>query len=437
MEASKRFSDLFRLDNDFRIILIIATTLWIYSSLLKYPFIQPSNYSDVSYLWIRDVYQGHHNLGIPYVDYVLEYPPLIGGVIWIGQLISTYLPVIIDQYNTYVVVESILLYPFMIGTIYNIYLLCARYKIDKKRIYLFMLTTLTFVIYGFYNWEVMVTYLATLAIRFYLDKRFDASAITLSAAVLAKFIPAIMTPAMLVGLPDNKARLRFIVIAAIVWGAVNAPFALMNFNVWVQLFIGGGGPDHQLQNTWISWPIVLLGIGDIISGHRQGMALSFIIIGYLIIRSLVSKKTTFQKILVSWYAWYGAIYLFDPQMFIELMPIVILTPDFNFVLYRIADVLNAFIILFYFIGGSHPELPKYLTDQLTPFGLINMSAAIRQLIFLGECFLVFNPARRARVNQFFQSLTSPLRMQELRTRKRSSLRRAQAKFLSLASKPSP
>jgi len=409
MEASKRFSVLLRVDYDFKILLLIATTLWIYSSFLKFPFIQPSNYSDVSYLWIRDVYQGHHNLQIPYVDYVLEYPPLIGGLIWIGQLVSTYAPIVIDQYNTYVVAESVLLYPFLIGTIYNVYVLCAKYRIDKKRIYLFMLTTLTFVIYGFYNWEMLVVYLATLAIRFYLDKRFDASAIALSAAVLAKFIPAIMTPAMLAALPNNRARLRFIAIAALVWGAVNAPFALMNFNVWVQLFIGGGGPDHQLQNTWISWPIVLAGLGDIISGHRQGMALSFGIIGYLIIRSLASKKTTFQKLLVSWYAWYGAIYLFDPQMFIELMPIVILTTDFNFTLYRIADLLNAFIILFYFIGGSYPDLPRYLTDQLTPFGLINMSAALRQLIFLGEYFLCFNPARRARMSQFFRSLTSPMR----------------------------
>jgi hypothetical protein len=409
MEASKRFSVLLRVDYDFRILVLIATTLWIYSSFTKYPFIQPSNYSDISYLWIRDVYLGHHNLQIPYVDYVLEYPPLVGGIIWIGQLVSTYVPFIIDQYNTYVVAESILLYPFLIGTIYNLYVLCARYRIDKKRMYLFMLTTLTFVVYGFYNWEMLVAYLTTLAIRFYLDKRFDASAIALGAAVLAKFIPAIMTPAMLVGLPDNRSRLRFIAIAGLVWGAVNAPFALMNFGVWVQLFIGAAGPYHQLQNTWISWPIVLLGLGDIISGRNAGITLSFGIIGYLILRSLVSKKTTFQKVLVAWYAWYGAIYLFDPQMFIELMPIVILTTDFNFTLYRIADLFNAFIIILYFIGGSHPGLPKYLTDQLTPFGLIQILAALRQLIFLSEYFLSFNPARRERVNQFFRLLASPVR----------------------------
>jgi hypothetical protein len=408
MERAKRFWVLLRVDTDFRIMLLIATTLWVYSSLLKYPFIQPSNYSDVGYLWIRDVYLGHHNMQIPYVDYVLEYPPLIGALIWIGQAISTYAPIIIDQYNTYVVVESVLLYPFLIGTIHNVYVLCGRYRIDRKRVYLFMLTTLSFVVYGFYNWEMCVIYLVTLSIRFYLEKRFDASSIALSAGVLAKFIPAVMAPAMLVGLPNNRARLRFIAIAVLVWGAVNAPFAAMNFPVWVQLFVGGGGPDHQLQNTWISWPIVLTGLGDIVSGRRQGIALSFIIIGYLIIRSLVSRRTTVEKMLVSWYAWYGAIYLFDPQMFIELMPIAILTPDFNLALYRIADILNGFIILFYFIGGSHPELPSYLTNQLTPFGFINMSAAIRQLIFLGVYFVSFNPSLRRRIRHFVSSLGSPL-----------------------------
>ena len=110
-------------------MLLVASTLWIYTSILKFPFIVPSNYSDVGYLWIRDVYEGHHNMGIPYVEYKLEYPPVIGGIIWIGQAIGTYAPIILDEYNTYMVVESILQYPFLIGTVYNIYI-CLLYTSD-------------------------------------------------------------------------------------------------------------------------------------------------------------------------------------------------------------------------------------------------------------------------------------------------------------------
>ena len=395
-------------DTEFRIIFLVATTLWMYSSIMKLPFVQPSLYSDVGWLWIRDVYLGHHNLQIPYLQYELEYPQVIGAIILLGQAISTYLPIMADQYNTFVAVESILQYPFMIGTLFNIYMLCGKLRLNRKRIYLYMLTTLTFVIYGFYNWDFIVAYFVTLSIWLYLDKRYDASSLALTASVLTKFIPGIMLPAMLAGLPNNRARLRFTAIAAAAWIVANAPFALLNFDLWIKLFIGYSGPNHQLQNTWIGWVITTAGLGDIVSGARYGQILSFVIIIYLIIRAVLSKRTPLEKILLSWYAWYGAIYLFDPQMVVQLFPIVILTPDFNFLFYRIADVLNGFIILFYFIGGSHPDWPRYLTDQLTPFGLINMSAALRQLIFLGAYFVCFNLKLQKRLKRVAARLAAPV-----------------------------
>jgi len=414
MYGLRGFLDLIQRDTEFRLMFLVASTLWIYTSILKFPFVVPSNYSDVGYLWIRDVYQGHHNLQIPYVQYELEYPHVIGGLLLLDQAISTYFPIILDQYNTFVVVMSVLEYPFVVGTVYNLFKLCRKLGLEQKRIYLYMLSTLTFVVYGFYNWDFIVAYFVTLSIWMYLDKRFDWSALVLTLAVLAKFIPGVMLPAMLAGLPHNRARLRFFLISASTWIAVNAPFALASFNTWLLLFFGYSGPNHQLQNTWISMVIQTAGLGDIISGARYGHILSFGIIGYLVLRAVTSQRTPLEKILLSWYAWYGAIYLFDPQMFIQLFPIVILTPSFNFLLYRAADLLNAFIILFYFIGSSHPELPRYLTDQLTPFGLINTSAALRQLIFLGGYFICFNSKAQERLRHFIVSLASPLQQPQIK-----------------------
>jgi hypothetical protein len=407
--AENSFLALLGRDQNFRIMLIVASTLWIYTSLLKFPFMVPSHYSDVGYLWIRDVYQGHHNLQIPYFQYELEYPQVIGSLILIGQVFSTIAPAILDQYNTFVVIESMLQYPFMVGTVYVLFRLCNKLRLNTNRIYLYMLSTLTFVVYGFYNWDFVVAFLVTFSIWLYLEKRYDASALALTASVLTKFIPGVMLPAMLAGLPDWRSRFRFLTIAVGAWILVNAPFAIANFDIWVKLFLGYSGPNHQLQNTWISMAISATGLGDIISGARAGHILSFGIIAYLVLRAIASKRTPLEKILLSWYAWYGAIYLFDPQMFIQLFPIVILTPRFNFLIYRVADVLNGFIIMFYFIGSSHPDLPKYLTDQLTPFGLINMSAAIRQLIILGAYFLVFNPDRQNRLKRLVKGLALPMR----------------------------
>lgn len=419
--AGNSFLALWGKDEYFKLLIIVASSLWLYTSLEKIPLMVPNFYSDVGYLWIRDVYQGHHNLQIPYVQYELEYPQVIGALILLSQAVSTYFPVVIDQYNTFVATMAILEYPFMIGTLYFLYKLCIKLHFSQNRIYLYILSTISFVVYGFYNWDFVVAFFATLSIWYYLEKRYDKSSLILTMSVLTKFIPGIMLPAMLAGLPNWRARGRFFAIAAGTWGLVNAPFAIANFSTWVKLFIGYSGPNHQLQNTWISMVIQTTGLGDIISGARAGQILSFAIIFFLVLRAAVSKRTPLEKILLSWYAWYGAIYLFDPQMLLQLFPIVVLTPNFDFLLYRIADALNGFIILFYFIGSNHPELPRYLTDQLTPFGLINTCAALRQLIFLGAYFFAFNPKRQERFRNLFSpfrniftGLTLPFRPEETR-----------------------
>jgi hypothetical protein len=412
--AGNSFLALLGKDEYFKLMLIVASSLWVLTSLNKIPLMVPNFYSDVGYLWIRDVYQGQHNLQIPYYQYELEYPQVIGALILICQAVSTYLPVVIDQYNTFVVTMAILEYPFMIGTLYFLYKLCIKLRLSQNRIYLFILSTVSFVIYGFYNWDFVVAFFVTLSIWYYLQKSYDKSSMALTMSVLTKFIPGIMLPAMLAGLPNWRARGRFFAIAAGTWGLVNAPFAIAKFDTWVKLFVGYSGPNHQLQNTWISMVIQSAGLGDIISGARAGHILSFGIIGYLILRAIASDRTPLEKILLSWYAWYGAIYLFDPQMFLQLYPIVVLTPNFDFILYRLADLLNGFIILFYFIGSNHPDLPRYVTDQLTPFGFINVCSSLRQLIFLGAYFFAFNPKRQERVRNIFKELFLPLRTRRAR-----------------------
>jgi len=401
------FRSLARRDTEFKIIILVASSIWIFTALTKLPLSVPSYYSDVGYLWIRDVYTGHHNLQIPYFQYELEYPQMIGLLIYIGQVVSTYFPFLIDAYNTFVAVEGILEFPFMIGTLYNLYMLCGKLNLSKNRIYLYVISTLTFIVYGFYNWDFLVAYFVTLAIWLYLDRKFDWAAVALSLGVLTKLTPAIMFFPMCYGLKNWRARFRFTLMAAIVWGAANLPFAIANFDMWVKLFIGYSGPNHQLQNTWISMAISASGLGDILSGARAGQILSFAIFFFLMIYSFGTKRTILEKILMTWYAWYGVVYLFDPQMMIQLSPIVVLTPAFNLFFYRIADVLNAFIILFYFIGSSHPELPRYLTDQLTPFGLTNVEASIRQLIFLSAYFVSFNPKLQSALNRIIRRKPTP------------------------------
>src|SRR5208337_1082661 len=127
------------------------------------------------------------------------------------------------------------------GTVYVLFRLCNKLRINTNRIYLYMLSTLSFIMYGFYNWDFVVAFLVTFSIWLYLEKRYDVSSLLLAAAVLTKFIPAIMLPAMLAGLPNWKSRMRFFSIAVGAWVMVNAPFVIADFNTWVKLFVGYSG----------------------------------------------------------------------------------------------------------------------------------------------------------------------------------------------------
>jgi len=108
---------------------------------------------------------------------------------------------------------------------------------------------------------------------------------------------------------------------------------------------------------------------------------------YIVLRV---KRPLITKIECSWLGWFGAIYLFEPQMFLEMMPIVVLGA-FPILAWRIADLLNGGIIIFYFIRETHPELPDYLLNQIMGFGLVNSLAAVRQLIVLLAFFWLLFP----------------------------------------------
>ena len=133
-------------------------------------------------------------MGIPYVNYKLEYPPVIGvdHMDWAGDRnLSTTRPRPVQCTTWSLNLPAI---PFHDRHHYNIYLLCEKLQIDRKRIYLYLLSTLTFIIYGFYNWDFIVAYFVSLSILFSLKKDTTQARSPSAGGILSKFIPICMAP---------------------------------------------------------------------------------------------------------------------------------------------------------------------------------------------------------------------------------------------------
>jgi len=370
--------------SEFLIILLVGSTLFAYSILYKLPLIQPNFYSDVSYVYLREYRDRQHVGLLPNWDYDIEYPVVIGFIIFITERASTASPFLIDSFNTFIFLNGLLQLVALIGSLVLLWKLQTILKFDKTRFYTYFLATVSFVMYGFYNWDMFVVFFTVLAIYLFLQKKLlkQFSGVALGLAIATKVIPIVMLPVLIQSLKTIKARIAYTCIVIGTWLALNLPIMLHNMDRFI--FTYKWTVEYQLQNTWLSW--FLEPIRDKTAGHYLGLGIILALL-YIVLRV---KRPLITKIECSWLAWYGAIFLFDPQMFLQIMPIALIGA-FPIVAWRIADILNGGIIIFYFLRATHPELPTYLLNQIMGFGLVNSLAAIRQIIILVAFFWLAFP----------------------------------------------
>jgi uncharacterized membrane protein len=376
----------------FAATMIFAFNVWEHS-----PSIVPNHYSDIVSIYYRSgIGNGPH--GIPYVDYVFEYPTLVGAIVYVASLLArSSTQDFLTSLVYYKLIVDFVLYIFTMIAIVVLYKLTARYSVEAKRIWQLFLVMPSFLMFVDYNFDIIAIALALLALYLFILGRHSTSAISLGFGIGAKLYPAVLLPALLAASPSWKSRGRYAITAIAVVAIINLPFMLVNFSTWwgTWSFLAGWG----IENSWL---IFIFGQMDPLA-HYFGLAV-FLYIAYKAMMETRKRAIAAdQKLLVRSFlltlAWLLGSYIVTPQMALILLPFFVLMPTVPILAAYVSDTLNALIMVFWFAEMNAGRNPIAADNP------VQWIALSRQLIWLGLLVQHLYPARLAR---WVKGLLSPL-----------------------------
>jgi uncharacterized membrane protein len=378
-------------------ILMATTVIFAFNVWQHSPAIVPNHYTDIVSIYYRNGI-GNGPLGIPYVDYVFEYPTLVGAIVYVAALIArSTTSDLVTSLVLYKLIVDLFLYAFTLVTVISLYKLTVRYGIESKRIWQVFLVMPSFLMFVDYNFDIIAIAFALLAMYLFIRDRPSMSAVLLGLGVCAKLYPGILLPAFLAGLPSWRSRGRYVAIAVAVVAAANLPFMATNFHTWLGTwsFLAAWG----IENSWL---IFLFGQMDPLA-HYVGFAVLLYIVYKVMQETHHWNVSSNEKLLTRSFllslGWLLGSYIVTPQMALILLPFYVLIPAVPLLAAYASDTLNALIMVFWFgeMGaGSNP---------LAPDNPVQWIALTRQLIWLGLLIQRLYPSK---IGPWVKGLLSPL-----------------------------
>jgi uncharacterized membrane protein len=164
------------------------------------------------------------------VQHPVEYPALTGLIMWLISFLVTPTPTVYEEYYRITAAFQIVLLAISAYLIFKI--------AGKKYGFYFILAPA--VLYSLNrNWDIWAIAAMLLAIYLFEKKRYDLSAFLLAVAIATKFFPVVlMLPIMIIFLRSKQVKLfiRYAIITAISWIAINLPFILINYEGWAYFY---------------------------------------------------------------------------------------------------------------------------------------------------------------------------------------------------------
>jgi hypothetical protein len=279
----------------------------------------------------------------------------------------------------YVVFMDFFLAAFTLGAVYYVYKICDAARKDMSRIWKAFLITPTFLLYPFFNWDMIAIFFTVVAIWYTMHQKTRYAAVSLGLGMATKLYPAMILPVVMAEEKTWKARLTVFCISALVFGLLNAPLMILNFSGWWQ------GWTHSvnwgLEATWLSF----------FFNHYDKTAylVGFGIMLYLVYKGLIETKRKrydkasdriFERGILMNLAWLLGSYLVPPQMALILLPFYAFVPQIPLALIYLEGIFNILIIPLYNYGAIALHLD---VDSLwSPASPALWFAATRQLVWL-------------------------------------------------------
>jgi len=347
-------------DPQYTTVILAAGVFFLISALIHFPFSNsPSYYSDIiDTFWYRTNPQGLQEVvvGIPYVTYVFEYPPVCGLILWLGGWASR------GSIGVYATVEFGVLLVFTILTAHYVYQFMKHLGLSYNRQLIYSIFAPSLIFYGAYNFDIVQTFFVVLALYFFLARsKWKWSAIALGLAVSTKLSPALLLPLFWQELPDNRSRLTFSTIVGGVVAALNVPFMVANFQTWLAgyTFL----KDWGLEDSFLVW-IFQNTHSALAKDASYGLLITSMLSIYIFFRGKPLLVRSFMVLA----AFILFSYIATPQMNIDLLPLFALVPMIPLTLFYLLEISNAGIIISWF---------EY--QNPTQVGVAQLFALIRQI----------------------------------------------------------
>lgn len=318
----------------------------------------PWSYAHLAYSDIFALYRNHElwNHGLPYIQTPIEYPVLMGILMWIAAWAGSALG--------YYIVTAVF--------IWIAALIAYRWLVEwsPKTAWAFAFTPMLLT-YGLLNWDVIGIFLMLWAVRLYERRRYDGAALAFAAAVFFKFFPIFYLPFVAISLWRRGERRTLGRMVALFAGAalvINVPFAVSNWQNW-SLFYSYNAirsvSTDVWNNVWIhisSVPLVDL--------------LSFVLVlaTFLWMARLVWKGgSLYQAAAVLFAAFLFVNKVFSPQYMLWLLGFGAIAgwPLWTMGLMSLSgvvDYVNSMAILHLYNAGSRAA--NWYAQNIYPLGLL-------------------------------------------------------------------
>lgn len=335
-------------DPEYKMVILASCSFFVLSALLHFPGRSgPPLYSDIiNAFW----YQRPWILtGVPYVNYVFEYPPLCGLILWAGAWASG------GNVDLFAAVEFGILFFFMLLMTHVLYKFMEGLGLDHNKQLLYVTLAPSFLIFGVYNYDIMQAALVVLALYLFVQARkADASALALGLSIATKTAPLLLVPLFLQELKSWNARIRYLSLVVIVGLGMNVPFMFANFQTW----LGGYGfvRNWGLEDTFLVW---IFGNSST-WGEAKEISLALTIIASLTVYVLAKNRPLIVRSFLTIGIFILFSYIATPQMNIDLLPFFALVPLIPYSIFLPFEIMNVGIILtwFSFNDSNLPGVPQ-------------------------------------------------------------------------------
>jgi uncharacterized membrane protein len=281
--------------------------------------------------------------------------------------------------RAYTLITATVLYIALIGLLVTLCRICTEEGVDTDRILTLLAISPSFISFAYYNIDLISALFASLSILLLLRQRELESAISMGFAVASKVFPGIFLPFFLRAITTWRKRAVYLAAAFATWLVLNAYFMISSWSDWILLL--------KIQGEWgieDSWMIFILPQMSPFS-HM----LFYGLFGLLLIHVYVNSRRLSlpQQCLAALLAFVVTSYKFAPQYYLELLPLIVLTPLFKPPLAYIPDLLNAAIIMTWFTPWLNSGYP------LSPSSPTQWIAALRQLILFIYLLALLHPEK--------------------------------------------